>query len=75
MTYRRNLSDRIALSKIGLVERVIRTINEQCMDRQRFETMQHATRVIEDWIGFFNQQRPHQALKMMTPSKAFVNFK
>ncbi len=26
----------------GLVERVIRTIKEQCVNRQRFETLQHA---------------------------------
>jgi len=59
----------------GLVERVIRTIKEQCVHRQRFETLQHASRVIWDWIGFYNQQRPHQALKMMTSSQVFINFK
>ena len=55
----------------GLVERVIRTIKEQCVHRQRFETLQHASRVISDWIGFYNQKRPHQALKMRTPSQVF----
>jgi len=32
----------------GLVERVIRTIKEQCVHRQRFETLQHASWVIGD---------------------------
>jgi putative transposase len=59
----------------GLVERVIRTIKEQCVHRQRFETLQHATRVLGDWIGFYNQKRPHQALKMKTPNQAFEMFK
>jgi putative transposase len=59
----------------GLVERVIRTIKEQCVHRQRFETLQHASRVISDCIGFYNQKRPHQALKMRTPSQVFEMFK
>ncbi|WP_213667988.1 DDE-type integrase/transposase/recombinase [Salmonella enterica] len=36
----------------GMVERVIRTLKEQCAHRQRFETLQHASRVIGDWIQF-----------------------
>ncbi len=58
----------------GLVERVIRTIKEQCVHRQLFETLQHAARVLGDWIGFCNQKRPHQALKMKTPNQAFELF-
>jgi len=42
-------------------------IKEQCVHRQRFETLQHAARVLGDWIGFYNQKRPHQALKMKPP--------
>jgi transposase InsO family protein len=30
----------------GMVERVIRTFKEQCAHRHRFETLQHASRVI-----------------------------
>ena len=26
----------------------------QCAHRHRFETLQHASRVIGDWIGFYN---------------------
>ncbi|MFT8274961.1 IS3 family transposase, partial [Kerstersia gyiorum] len=54
----------------GMVERVIRTLKEQCAHRHRFETLQHASRVIGDWIRFYNHQRPHQALKMKTPAQA-----
>ncbi|WP_234687892.1 integrase core domain-containing protein [Comamonas aquatica] len=35
-----------------MVERVIRTLKDQCVHRHRFETLQHASRVIADWIGF-----------------------
>ena len=56
----------------GMVERVIRTLKEQCAHRHRFETLQHAARVIGDWISFYNHRRPHQALNMKTPAEAFA---
>ncbi len=56
----------------GMVERMIRTLKEQCVHRHRFERQTHTLRVIVDWITFHNQQRPHQALKMMTPDAAYV---
>lgn len=56
----------------GQVERVIRTLKEQCIHRHRFETLQHASRVIGDCIRFYNHQRPHQALKMKTPAEAYA---
>lgn len=55
----------------GMVERVIRTLKEQCIHRHRFESIQHANRVIGDWISFYNHHRPHQALAMRTPAEAF----
>jgi putative transposase len=55
-----------------MVERVIRTLKEQCVHRTRFETLQHASRVIADWIGFYNHQRPHRALNMITPAEAYA---
>lgn len=56
----------------GMVERLIRTLKEQCAHRHRFETQQHASRVIGDWIGFYNHRRPHQALAMKTPAQAYA---
>ncbi|XUP36311.1 IS3 family transposase (plasmid) [Xanthomonas axonopodis pv. vasculorum] len=56
----------------GMVERVIRTLKEQCVHRHRSESQTHALRVIADWIAFYNQQRPHQALKRMTPDAAYA---
>ncbi|MHC9236753.1 IS3 family transposase [Pseudooceanicola sp. 502str34] len=55
----------------GMVERVIRTLKEQCVHRHRFESIQHAVRVLGDWISFYNNRRPHQALAMRTPAEAF----
>ncbi len=56
----------------GMVERLIRTLKEQCVHRHRFESVQHARRIIADWILFYNTQRPHQALKMKTPAEAYA---
>ena len=56
----------------GMVERVIRTLKEQCVHGHRFESQVHALRVIADWIAFCNQQRPHQVMKMMTPDAAYA---
>lgn len=56
----------------GMVERLIRTLKEQCAHRHRFESLQHAMRVIGDWIGFYNNRRPHQALGMKTPAEAYA---
>jgi len=56
----------------GMVERLIRTLKEQCVHRHRFETLQHASRVIADWISFYNNRRPHQALEMKTPAEAYA---
>jgi putative transposase len=56
----------------GMVERAIRTLKEQCAHRHRFETLQHARRVIGDWIQFYNHRRPHQALGMKTPAEAYA---
>ena len=41
------------------------------MHRHRFESQQHAMRVIGDWIQFYNSGRPHQALGMQAPDEAY----
>ena len=55
----------------GMMERLIRSLKEQCVHRQRFESLAHADRAISDWIQFDNHRRPHQALGMRTPAAAF----
>jgi len=54
----------------AMVERVIRTLKEQCVHPHRIESLQPASRVISDWNGFNNQRRPHQALRIKTPVEA-----
>jgi putative transposase len=35
-------------------------------------TLRQTSRVIADWIQFYNHRRPHQALKMKTLAEAFA---
>lgn len=55
----------------GMVERLIRTIKEQCVYHHRFESIRNAERIIADWIKFYNDKRPHQSLGMKSPSESF----
>ena len=55
----------------GMMERLIRSLKEQCVHRHRFESLAHLSRTIGDWIQFYNHKRPHQALAMRTPNEAF----
>lgn len=43
-----------------MIERVIRTPKDQCVHRHRFETLQHASQVISDWISFYNNGDRHR---------------
>ena len=56
----------------GMVVRVIRMLEEQCVHRKRFDSIQDATRAIGDSISFYNNRRLHQALNMKTPAEGFA---
>jgi len=49
----------------------LRTLKDQCAYRHRFETLQHASRVIGDWVSFYNHPPPHQALAMKNAHYGF----
>ncbi|MEO7431761.1 MAG: integrase core domain-containing protein [Dokdonella sp.] len=55
-----------------MVDRVIRTLKDQCVHRHRFDSQHHGSRVICDWIQFYNSRLPHQALGMKSPDKAYA---
>ncbi|NVD97725.1 IS66 family transposase zinc-finger binding domain-containing protein [Massilia sp. BJB1822] len=54
--------------------RVIRHVRPKlaCACCDAIVQAQAASRVIAGWIGFYNNQRPHQALGMKTPAEAFA---
>ncbi|WP_354003558.1 MULTISPECIES: integrase core domain-containing protein [Albidovulum] len=53
-----------------MVERVKRTLKDQCIQRKRFDGIQNANRAIGDWRSFCNHQHPHQAPDMAPPADA-----
>lgn len=51
----------------GKVERFFRTVDEECLARQRRWTFHHRAQAIERFVWYYNHQRPHLSLKGMTP--------
>lgn len=51
----------------GLVERFFRSLKEECVWIQTFRSFDEAAAAIESWIRFYNEERPHQALRYMSP--------
>lgn len=53
----------------GLVERFFRSLKEECIWLHRFESLGQARAVIDRWIRYYNEERPHQSLDYVgTPS-------
>ena len=51
----------------GVVERVIKTLKEECVWIQRFEGMEDAEKAIAAWVDTYNTRRPHESLGDITP--------
>jgi putative transposase len=51
----------------GVVERFMRTLKEECVWLHMFASFSEAKRIIEDWIGEYNTERPHQELGYISP--------
>ena len=51
----------------GVVEPFMRTLKEECIWLQEFASFTEAKRIIEDWIGEYNTERPHQELGYLSP--------
>ena len=51
----------------GKVERFFRTIDDECLAGRRLFTFAARSRAVEDFVWFYNHERPHQSLDGMTP--------
>ena len=54
----------------GIIERFFRSLKEECVWQYRFESLAQATMVIEQYIRYYNFDRPHQSLGYRTPANA-----
>lgn len=52
----------------GLCERFIKTFKEEFCWCNRFHSIEHARLKLRAWIHHYNNHRPHQALKYLTPN-------
>ncbi len=50
-----------------MIERFFRSLKEECVWQQPFQTFDEARRTIRDWGQWYNHERPHQALGYRSP--------
>jgi putative transposase len=53
----------------GMIERFFLTLKQECVWLHRFESRDHAFRVIADWLDRYDADRPHSALGYLTPKE------
>ena len=51
----------------GVIERFFRSLKEECIWQHNFRSFEEARRIISDWIRWYNEARPHQALDYRSP--------
>jgi putative transposase len=52
-----------------MAEAWVATFKTEVVDGSRFPSFEHAEHEILDWIGFYNTERPHEALGDIPPSE------
>ncbi len=51
----------------GLIERFFRSLKEECVWQQQFDSFEEARQRINTWMRWYNEERPHQALRYQSP--------
>ncbi|MGP0593942.1 IS3 family transposase [Nitrospira sp. T9] len=51
----------------GLIERFFRSLKEECVWQHHFEGFDDARQMITRWMRWYNEERPHQALRYRSP--------
>ena len=55
----------------GKIERFHRTLRVEFDTRQVFSTLKTAQEALDEWVSYYNTQRPHQSLGDATPDSRF----
>ena len=53
----------------GMVERFFRSLKEECVWQHNFADFKSANRMINRWLAWYNQERPHQSLGYKSPTE------
>ena len=51
----------------AVAERWVRTVREECLDQILVLSAGHLRRVLVEYVGYYNQSRPHQGIEQRTP--------
>jgi len=51
----------------AVAERWVRSVREECVDQLLNLNQTHLTRVLKEYIDYYNAARPHQGLAQQTP--------
>ena len=54
----------------GKIERFHRTLRIEFLRGKTFSTLEIAQKELDDWVSDYNDDRPHQSLKMAHPGRA-----
>ena len=57
----------------GKIERFHRSLRVEFNTRQVFKNLKTAQEALDEWVSYYNTQRPHQALGDLTPESRFVS--
>ena len=57
----------------GKIERFHRTLRAEFDTRQVFPNLHTAQGALDEWVGYYNTARPHQAIDDATPAERFTN--
>ena len=66
------LTQRGSPTTTGKIERFHRTLRVEFNTRQMFRNLKTAQEALDEWVMFYNTQRPHQALGDVTPQSRFT---
>jgi hypothetical protein len=55
----------------GKIERFHRSLRAECLTGQLFSSLRTAQAAVDEWVEFYNTQRPHQSLEMAAPAQRF----
>jgi hypothetical protein len=56
----------------GKIERFHRSLRAEFDTRQVFSSLRVAQQALDEWVGYYNTARPHQALNDATPAQRFT---
>jgi transposase InsO family protein len=53
----------------AMAEAWVATFKSECVDGRRFPSFEHAEHEVLEWIGFYNDERLHEALDDLPPTE------